>query len=126
MSPQDNLSHRLHACALFILLLPVLWLALAPAAAMAAPAERAAVPADRAIQTGVAGVSIQGAPAEIRLSDLYFVDQLLNKSGDEARVAFGLPASWRIAAGAALRLHFTTTLIGWEATPDRPTTLGRF
>jgi hypothetical protein len=108
------------------MLLPILWLAFAPVSVMAAPADRAAVPDGRAVQTDLALASAQRAPMELRLSDLNFADQLLSGSGDEARVSFGLPASWRLAAGATLRLHFAATVLGWQAAPDRPAALGRF
>src|SRR5258706_9294275 len=117
MSPQGNLSHRVHTCAVFLLFLAaVVWLALAPVAVIAAPADRAAALDDQVLNTGVAIVSAQGAPMELRLSNLNFADQLLSGSGDEARVGFRLPASWPVAAGAALRMHFAATVIGWEAT----------
>jgi Bacterial cellulose synthase subunit len=126
MSPQGKPAHRTHVCVAFpMLLAAIIWLAFVPVAVTAAPADRVAMLDNRPVRAQATITPLQGAPGELWLSKLNFTDQQLSGSGDEAHVNFGLPASWRLAPGAALRMHFAATVIGWDTTSDHSTTIGR-
>lgn len=126
MSSQGKPAHHTYARTAFpMLLAAIVWLAFVPVAVMAAPADRAATFDNRPARANATITPLQGAPGELRLSELNFTDQQLSGSGDEAHVNFGLPASWHLAAGAALRMHFAATVIGWDTASAHSTTIGR-